>query len=559
MILSIVARAVAWSLLLPLAPLVLLRRWLAAPRGGWVHLGLDGEVVEVAPPRPLLSLGPPSRGLSLERLRELVDAMSVDPRPRGLLLTVRSLSASAAHRTAVVRELSRLRAAGKEVVLHLPSGGATGELSLARGASRVLVGRETSLGPLGVRAVGVYLRRALDQAGLMPDVHAVGAFKSAGEPLTREGPSDAQRAQTSRMLDVLHDDLVAGLAAARRLERAEVERALDAGLLGADDLVARGLADAVCHDDEALSMLEGERASAPARAVGAGRYLARRRRRATVRVLPRPVVAVVAVDGAITERGPAGASAERLVGQLELALSHPRVGALVLAVDSPGGGVLASEKIHRAVARVAEKKPVIAAFGGVAASGGYYVSAPAHVIVAERTSITGSIGVVAARVVAGPLLARLGVDVHVEKRGAHADLLLPHRPFDDDEQALFSAELSRAYDRFVSLVAEGRRLTTDAVRELAGGRVWMGVDARERGLVDREGGLATAIEEARARMGPRGARAVVRSLAPRPPVSLPSLRALLRGDEARLFDLARTVLGSRERVLALWSGGPYFG
>ena len=101
MLFAIAVRLVAWVLLLPLAPLVLLRRRLAAPRGGWVHLRVDGEVVELAPPRPLLSLGPPSHSLSLERLRELVDTMSADPRPRGLLLTVRSLSASAAHRTRI--------------------------------------------------------------------------------------------------------------------------------------------------------------------------------------------------------------------------------------------------------------------------------------------------------------------------------------------------------------------------------------------------------------------------------------------------------------------------
>lgn len=554
MLFAILARFVAFVLLLPFAPLVLLRRWRAAPNGGYVHLRIDGEVVELAPRRPLLSFGPPSYSLSLERLRQLAGAMSADPRPRGLVLTVRSISASAAQRTAIVRELERLQRAGKEVVLHLPSGGSTAELSLARGATRVLIGAQTTLGPLGVRSVGVYFRKALDKLGVMPDVHAVGTFKSAGEPLVREGPSDAAREQTGRILDVLYADLVKGLARARHLGEGDIERALDLGLLSAADAVTHKLADAQCHDDEVLHFVAGARAERPARSVGAGSYLARRTRRATVEILPRPIVAVVSVHGPISESAPRGATAERLVEELTLALEHPRVGAVILAVDSPGGGVLASEKIHRAVSRVAEKKPVVACFAGVAASGGYYVSAPAHAIVAERTTITGSIGVVAARVVVGPLLARLGISVEVHKRGAHADLMLPHRPFDDDEQAVFAAELARAYDRFISLVAEGRKLSTDSVRALAEGRVWMGEDALSMGLVDKEGGFATALEEARSRMGAPGPRAVARSLAPRAPIAPINLRSLLRGEEARLLDLARLLTGSRERVFALWTG-----
>ena len=176
-------------------------------------------------------------------------------------------------------------------------------------------------------------------------------------------------------------------------------------------------------------------------------------------------------------------------------------------LDSPGGGVTASDRIYHSVGLLAKKKPVIASFAGVSASGGYYIAAAAHAIVAQPTTITGSIGVVAARFVIGPLLAKLGLSPQVVTRGAHADMLDISRPFSDDERRIFDAELERTYKDFVALVAAGRKKTADDILPLAGGRVWTGRDALERGLVDRLGGFEVAVEEAKTRLGPLGDKA----------------------------------------------------
>ena len=541
------------------APLVLLRRARAAPSGAWVRLVIDGGLVVMAPPRSRLPWAPRPTGLALDRVRELVTALLADPRPRGLLVTLSSLSAAPALRTALRDELARVRAAGRPLVVHLPLGGSTAELFVASVADRVLVGVETSLGPLGFSRGSLYFRRALDRVGLVPEVHAAGEYKSAGEPLLRDGMSDEQREQSGRLLDGLHEELVTALETGRGLTRESAARAIDRGLVSAAAALELGLADAIVHDDEVAHALERERSEKKAVLVPAAFYL--RRRAATVfrRVLPRRKIAVVALHGAILERAPMPLSnvceAEKIAPVLLALEDDPSVVAVVLHVDSPGGGVLASEKIHRAVARLAKKKPVVACMGGVAASGGYYVSAPTACIVAAPTTITGSIGVVAARVVAGPFLARFGVSYDSVRRGARAEMLSPLHDLDEGERVAFDAEIERAYRRFVAIVAEGRRRTVEEIDLLARGRVWSGVDAHARGLVDRLGGLEVALEEARSRANAPEADAIL--LAPRAPIRPLSLARLLPigALEALGFapwvDVASLTLGARDRVWAV--------
>ena len=543
-----------------LLPLTLLRRARAASTGSFVHLVVDGLLVATAARPSRLPWAAKARGLPIDRVRALVDALIADPRPAGLLITIKSLAAAPAHRTALHAELTRLRAAGRRVVIHLPYGGSTAELLLASAADRVLIGAETMVGPLGFRSGTMYFRAALDRVGLVPDVHAEGQYKSAGEPLMRDSMSAAQAEQSGRLLDVLHDELVSALVTGRGLTRDAAIALLDRGIVSAAQLVESGAADAAVHDDDVVHHLGPARVEKATRLVAARRYLLRRTARLFFRVLPRPRIAVIELHGPIVDRSPMNigdvCEAERIVPLIDALADMPFVPAVVLHVDSPGGGVLASEKIHRAVARLAAKKPVIACFGGVAASGGYYVSAPAACIVAAPTTITGSIGVVAARVLAGPLLARLGITPQVVTRGAHADMLSMVRPFDEAEKQAFEAELDRAYRRFLTLVAEGRHRSEDEIRPLAGGRVWAGRDAHERGLVDRLGGLDVALDEARSRARVPGAEAL---LIARPSLRPPPLLRLLRASALEslgfgpALDLAKVTLGTRERVWALAS------
>jgi protease-4 len=225
--------------------------------------------------------------------------------------------------------------------------------------------------------------------------------------------------------------------------------------------------------------------------------LAARRRRL------RPAVGVVRVQGVIRGGdgggrfgGGQGAFSERIVRWLRHAQKDSAVKAVVLRVDSPGGGVTASDEIYEEVVRTKDeyRKPVVVSMGSLAASGGYYISAPADRILANPTTITGSIGVITVVPNFQELLDKVGVRANVVKTGPFKDMASSIRPFTEEDQALLQGVLDDSYYRFVDIVAEGRQLDRATVRELADGRIYTGRQAKTVGLVDEFGSLDDAIE-----------------------------------------------------------------
>lgn len=424
------------------------------------------------------------------------------------------------------------------------------ELYLASAADRVVSSPLASFELPGIGATTRYLGAALDKLGLRVEPFAQGRYKTAVESLSSEAMSEAQREQVGALLDAFDRELRRALRQRPALDEEAVEALFESALVSAADAKARGLVDALAYGDELPTTLE-----APAKrpSVDAGDYL-EAWRAPLFRPLRTPLhLAVVEIHGAITRSG-RGASQLRLVRALRAARSDRRVLGVLLDIDSPGGSALASDLIHREVVRLAEKKPVVALFGAVAASGGYYVAAPAHAIVASPTTITGSIGVIAARLDASALLARLGVHSETLLRAPHADLLDLSRPSTEAERVLMDRELHVAYQGFLKRVAEGRGLSEERVHELAQGRVWSGADAQERALVDHLGGL----DEVRAVFAERLGRSVEqvqrlplrrvhvgRRPAPAPPLKVD---ALLRELSPEVADLHALTSGP-ERVL----------
>lgn len=212
-------------------------------------------------------------------------------------------------------------------------------------------------------------------------------------------------------------------------------------------------------------------------------------------------VAVVRVEGAIVSGGEPvspfasdDAYSHRVVRHLEQAEADPRVKAVVLRVDSPGGGVVASDEIHAAM--LALSKPVVVSMGELAASGGYYISAPADLIIANPSTLTGSIGVIAIVPNLEELLDSVGVEMIVIKSGELKDLGSPYDPFTDEEREVWEEIIAEAFEGFLQVVAEGRDLSLDEVRSLADGRIYTGRQAAELGLVDALGNLDDAIARA---------------------------------------------------------------
>jgi protease-4 len=522
-----------------------------------VHLVIDGPVVLVSDRVPWWRRQT-SRAVSLEKISELVGTIARDPKVTGLVVELRSLRAGAAIATSLRTSLARLREVGKPLVAYLPMGAGSREMLVASAANRIIVGPESSILPLGVAVESRYFRRTLDKIGVLPEIFARGEFKTAGESLARDSMSEEQREQLGAILDVLEDELLSSLSVGRGLSREQIHALIDGGPYRASDAVAQNLADAKGYEDD-LPRLVAPESSAPARFVPAGAYLSVRRATS----YPKRI-GIVHVRGPIVSRAPFGvgrvAVDERVIGALRMARESRSVAGVIVLIDSPGGSVLASDRIHHEVTRVAEKKPVVAYMANVAASGGYYVACAAHAIVAQTTTITGSIGVVAAHLVLSPLLDKLGIVTELVKRGARADMLSASRPLDPGEREAMTLEIDGFYRDFVDIVAKGRKRPPDEIEKLARGRVYSGVDAHRLGLVDRLGDLSVALDWLKHEIGATESLfpAVIKSprTVPKPPeLPVPFVQALEALGGGALIELAALSfgVGPAERVLA-WSG-----
>lgn len=563
---SILARVFFNLMRLLTAPLYYLGRAATRPRSRWIHVRLRPRIVEIERPIPFFLEWVPgiseARPTSLTLLRELTDLLVEDERVEGVVFDIPPLVAGWATCQSLRDLLVRIRESGREVVAYLPQGGGNRELYVASAAGRILASPHAQLSPLGLAASVTYFKGLLDTAGVEVEVHRRAEYKTAVEPATRDSMSEPQREQTEALLETVDGALREALASRPSCDRAKVDTFFEAALMSAERAVEQGLIDAVCYEDELPLSLKRERTLTPI--VRAPRYYGWRKERLFKKLAPERFIAVVPVHGPISGGGPAtrgGIKLATTITTLRAARRNPMVAGVVLHVDSPGGSALASDLIHREVERLKERKPVVACFGDVAASGGYYVAAGADAVVAQPLTITGSIGVVSARLVTEPLLARFGVKVDTVRKAPHADMFRRPGKLAAVEDAIVEREIESFYKAFVGIVARGRGRKVDDIEPLARGRVWSGKDAAERGLVDRLGGLDAALDEVRQRLAGKMSDRARRDLAPRfvrvrrlelPPAeprAMDEAAARLLGEvDPRLADLWRLARGD-ERVL----------
>jgi protease IV len=519
----------------PLFPLWWLSRLARRPRSPWIHVKLSPRVVELVRPQPwyarLIPRPDVVRPTSLEVLRKLAEEVERAPEVRGVVLEMPPLMSGWVACHALRELITKLRAAGKEVVVYLPSGGGNRELFVASAASQVLVSPTAPLAPLGLAASRRHLKGLLERFGVEVEVYRRADYKTAAEGVSSLTMSGPQREQVTALLGTYDAALTAALAERPGLDEEKVRALFAVGLLSGEAAVKSGLCDDLAYDDELAAKVTGD---PDGELVRAPRWLGHRLQTFFLPVLRRPYIAVIPIHGAITDAGTGpGAAREPVVQAIRRVAADPRALGVVLHVDSPGGSALASDIIHREIGRLKGKKPVVACFGEVAASGGYYVSANADLIVADPLSITGSIGVISARLVATGLLSRLGVRTEVIRLAPHADLLGNPRAASEPERAMLDGQIEAFYRSFVGVVAEGRGRPVEEVEALARGRVWSGRDAEANRLVDRAGGVTTALDEVRHRIGSRASgleltpRAVWPHAGDLPPQDRDRRRALL--------------------------------
>ncbi len=497
----------------------------------YVVMPVGGSLPErSAPPRGFIErrLPLPSEPLSLQTLnacfQDIADAGNV----RGVVLIFRGFEAGLATLQNFRASIARLRAAGKEVIVYTPFVDLA-HYYAASGADRIIIPPSSHFEVLGLFTELTFLKDSLAKVGVEAEVIQISPYKTAMDQFGRAHMSPEQREQLDWLLDDQFDMLTADIAADRGLDQATVRQIIDNGPLTAEAARDAGLVDGVAYDDELPQWLSRETAphhlsadSVPDKAASetdagheqkvtlklwheAYRLLLERPRRRT-----RRFVGVISLEGLIAMGasrkppidlplpfiGGQTAGEQTLVGLLRRVEDLPDLAALVFHVDSGGGSALASDLIERQLERVAARMPVVVYMGNVAGSGGYYVSAPAQHIMSQRATLTGSIGVIQARINTAGLYDQLSANRVTLERGQHAGLYRDSGPMTDDEKTIYWRTINEIYDQFKEVVAKGRGLSAERVDEIGGGRVWTGRQGQSLGLVDSHGDFIDAIRKA---------------------------------------------------------------
>lgn len=467
---------------------------------------LPGE--EAPPPWARLAGRPPA--LSLPAVLEALRRAGEDPRVVGLLVRVGIDHGGLAQIQELRDALGAFAAAGKHTIAVADTfgelGGAHAGYYLATACREIVLQPGGTLGLIGLAREANFVRGALARLGIEPVFEARHEYKSAANRLMNDALSAPERAQEQQLLDSQLGQIVAGIAAGRALAPAAVRALVERGPFLAREALELGLVDALGHADAAE---ERARAATGARGdpVPLAAYTPGTRRDRRRRADGKPLtIATITATGNIVRRAstplptPAGRplDAGALARAIDEAATSPKIAAILLRIDSPGGSAVAAETIHRALVRArARETPVVVSMGNVAASGGYYIAVAADRIVAQPGTITGSIGVFAGKFVLAAAKERLGVTTDEVHAGAHALMASANRDFTPAERERFAAGIDETYATFLQRVGEGRHLDAAALDTVARGRVFTGADAHALGLVDTLGGYAAARDELR--------------------------------------------------------------
>lgn len=353
----------------------------------------------------------------------------------------------------------------------------------------------------GMSAQVMFYKNALEKIGVEMQVIRHGSYKGAVEPFLRQDLSDENREQIESYVGALWGKIVQDISASRDISVEKLNQIADnLTTIDSDQLVETGMVDGLIYYDEMLSLMKeklGVEEEDDLESVTLKRYKDAEVKKK--KAYSRDKVAVIYAMGSVVD-GNAGEgyiSSERISKAIRKARRDKSVKAIVFRINSGGGSGSASDVIHREVMLAAKEKPVVASMGDVAASGGYYIAAPADTILAGPGTITGSIGVFGLFPNVQKLVTdKIGVTTDVVITNENANILSAMDPLDPEERAIIQKMIDDFYINFVSLVADGRGKTYEEIDAIAGGRVWAGSDALELGLIDMHGGLDKSIEVA---------------------------------------------------------------
>ncbi len=492
------------------------------PNDAALVLKPEGEIVEQPSADPFELALAEARGMgggetTLRDLTDAIDAARDDKRIKTLVIDFNAMTgAGQPTLDEFARSVTAFRKSGKKVVAISAFGYSRDTYYVAAHADEIYMDPKGLLILEGYERYRNYYKSALDKLGIDVNVFRVGTFKSAVEPWIRDDMSPEDREASQRFVNSLWESYLAAVGKARNLEPAAIRAYVDnfsptvkaakgdSAKVALDAKLVTALKTPLEIEKRIIELSSKDEDKESYQGVGLKDYLRIVRAEDKVSKHPDARIAVIIGSGEIVDGSGDGGviASDSMIKLIRMARLDDDIKALVLRIDSPGGSAFASEQIYREInAFKATKRPVIVSMGDLAASGGYYIAAPADEIWASPATITGSIGIFGLFPTAPRTFEKLGIGVDGVGTTPLSGELRLDRPVGEAAAMLLQANIERGYEDFLALVANGRSKTRDEIDAIAQGRVWSGRDALERGLVDKLGSLDDAVASAAKRAG----------------------------------------------------------
>lgn len=466
-----------------------------------LYVDFNQEIVDRASDNPFkgfdfMSMQPQS-SMGLNKILKAIEGAKEDPNIKGIFMEIDAVGAGAATVEEIRDALIDFKASGKFIISYSDTYSQKAYY-LATISDKVYLNPEGMVEWMGLRSEIMFFKGALEKIGVEPQILRHGKFKSAVEPFMLDKMSPENREQTLTYMGSIWNHWVDGISKARNVSVEELNRlANDMEIFNGKSCIDNKLVDSLIYKDQLIDKLK-ELTSTPEKedlkTVTLAKYFKAPVKKAK---FSKDKIAVIYAQGEIGmgEGSDDAIGSDGISRAIRKARRDSTIKAIVFRVNSPGGSALASEVIWREVELANKVKPVIVSMGDVAASGGYYIAAPATTIMASPTTITGSIGVFGLFFnLQNVMNKKLGINVDVVKTNDHADFFSQFRPMTAEEKAVGQKFIEETYQTFIGHVAEGRGMEVEKVDEIGQGRVWSGVNAKDIKLVDEFGGLNAAIK-----------------------------------------------------------------
>jgi protease-4 len=462
-----------------------------------VVLRLHGDIPEKPPVELPDFLGGGKSAATIPGVWQNLKKAAADSHIRAVVLEPEGVSAGWGKLEEIRADLEQFRKSGKPVYAYLRTPG-TREYYLALAADRIYLGPSDPLMLKGLRAELMYFKKTLDKIGVSVDVEHAGKYKDFGDMFTRTDMSPETREVINSVVDGIYGNIVARIGAARKKSPEQVQSIIDQGPFTATQALNAGLVDELRFEDQMWGELKSRLNSGEPVKLSYEKYAK------VPAAVGRNKIALIVGEGDIIRGDPNDNGSDennltsygfnKLLNSVE---NDSTVKGVIVRIDSPGGEVTASDDLWRQMNLLSKKKPMVISMSDLAASGGYYMAMTGDPIIAYPQTETGSIGVVFGKPNLHGLYDKVGVSKDAIQRGRHADIDSDYTPLTPDERAVLRAGIDESYRDFVTKVADARHRSFDQIEPVAQGRVWLGSQAKDNGLVDQVGGLDTALDAVR--------------------------------------------------------------